>query len=370
MSLKQLEWEQHVVDFDPEGRDYIGYAERDRMALIALFKMRSGRLVAGNSFYVETLGSGPDNVSQFILQYYERDVEKGARVFVPFAIDSRAIGDYFRRCYGRMLTIASPTEKRDRAIMRLVAENARHEMERRQRERSNRPAVEELQRTLQLTRPPLRIEGFDIAQVAGKHTVAAMVSFRDGVPDRQAYRRYRIRSVEASRVDDFESMREVIARRYTRLLNEDLPLPDLILIDGGRGQVAAAAAILASLELTNIPMIGLAKRNEELFLPHQSVPVILPQGSAPLRLLQYVRDEAHRFCTGYRARLQERELRPNQLTSLSGIGPGRARRILEQFGSLDALAVAAPQDIAHRCGIAQELATTLSEWARRTQNAD
>jgi excinuclease ABC subunit C len=162
-------------------------------------------------------------------------------------------------------------------------------------------------------------------------------------------------------IDDFESVREVVARRYTRVKNEEKERPDLILIDGGKGQVSAAQGILDALDIKDIPLIGLAKRNEEIFLPGKKNPVILPEGSPALRILQAVRDEAHRFATGFNQRLRKKTLSLERLTSVPGIGEKRGRKLLERFGSTEEIAAASADDIAKTAGVSPDAAKALKE---------
>lgn len=365
-AIEDLSYEQRIVDFDPQLRDYIGYAAGDGLCSFVVFQMRAGHMINSTAYHAATFGTDAENVGEFIVQFYAAGAVPPASVYISAHVADRAgVQRYFTEQLGARVEICPPRTTRDAAVLRLATENARQELEKRLRERGDLPALEELQRVLGLPHPPLRIEGFDIAQVGGKNTVAALVSFLNGVPDPSAYRRYRIRSVRPGQVDDFAAMREVIARRFTRVKNERLPVPDLILIDGGAGQVGAAVAILEALELRAIPVVGLAKRNEELYLPNQADPIRLPEGSAPLRVLQHVRDEAHRFATTYRAGLQKRDVVTSVIERVPGVGPKRAARLLRSFESVEAL-LATPVDIVARTmGANERLAALLQEQVRR-----
>jgi excinuclease ABC subunit C len=170
-------------------------------------------------------------------------------------------------------------------------------------------------------------------------------------------------------IDDFAAMREVVARRYQRVLNEELPAPDLILIDGGKGQVSSAVSVLQALEL-DVPVVGIAKREEELFLPGESEGIRLPEGSEPLRILQAVRDEAHRFATTFRAGLQSADFSLQTLESVPGIGPTRSRRLIERFKNLRAIAAAGAESIAAEAKIPYEKAEAVQEAAASAAAAD
>jgi excinuclease ABC subunit C len=222
-----------------------------------------------------------------------------------------------------------------------------------------------MQTVLSLPRLPLRIEGFDIAHVDGRHPVASLVSFENGRPDKASYRRFHMKTLDG-KIDDFAAMREVVARRYTRVANKEVPAPDLIMIDGGKGQVSATMQILNALEL-DIPVVGLAKQEEELFLPGQSESIRLPEGSEPLRILQAVRDEAHRFATTFRAGLQSADFSLQTLESVPGIGPTRSKRLIERFRSLEAIAAATPESIAAEAKIPYETAEAVRDAVRETR---
>ena len=182
---------------------------------------------------------------------------------------------------------------------------------------------------------PRKIECFDISNLQGTDTVASMVVFEDGKPKKSLYRKFIIKTVEGP--DDFSSMREVIERRYTRLKEENQPLPDLIMVDGGKGQLSSAVEILDNLGFTNYNIIGLAKRLEEVFLPNNSDPELIPKTSSGLKLLQQVRDEAHRFAiTFHRERRSKRTIK-SELTDIKGIGVSIAKKLLETFGSLEGI---------------------------------
>lgn len=363
-ALEQIESEQRIVDFDPEVRDYIGYAARNEMVTFVVFNMRGGNLVGNTVFHARMPGSDEENLTEFVVQFYSSAARPPTRLFTTAALgDLSAMARFFREELSAEVNISPPETSRDASVLRLCTENARQELERRIRATGDLPALKDLAEVLELDHPPLRIEGFDIAHVGGRHTVASMVSFHNGVPDKSNYKRFRIRTLAEGTVDDFASMREVVARRYTRVRNESLAVPDLILIDGGRGQVSAAVEILAALELT-IPVVGLAKRNEELFLPGRAEPVRLPEGTAALRVLQQVRDEAHRFATTYRAGLQKKDVVTSTLERIPGIGPRRATRIIRAFPSLDALLETPVDIVAKSTGLKEDTVREVQEFVR------
>jgi excinuclease ABC subunit C len=206
----------------------------------------------------------------------------------------------------------------------------------------------------------MRIEGFDIAQLHGKHTVAAMVSFYKGLPDPDHYRIFNIKSLKGG-IDDFQSIREAVARRYTRILNEELERPDLILIDGGKGQLSAACEVLAALDLADIPIMALAKEREEIFLPLKAEPYTLPEGNPALRVLQHVRDEAHRFGTKRNQALRHGDIRLSTLESIPGIGPKRAKSLLDSYGNLEQVRVASVESLMAQGKLPERLARNVAQ---------
>lgn len=254
--------------------------------------------------------------------------------------------------------------RRHKAALAMAQFNAKEDAVRRVKELGDFPALEELQKILSLDRPPHRIEGFDIAHLHGKYTVASLISFKDGNPDKKNYRIFRLRTTDGI-IDDYASMREAVARRYTRLLNEAAELPDLIMIDGGIGQVNAAKAVLDALEL-DIPLVGLAEKNEELYRPHINKPIVLPRRSAALRVLQRVRDETHRFANTRNNRLRSKEELHLQFEQLPHIGEKRAARLLRSFSSIEKLAAASVEAAAAAARITQAQAEEVIAAARET----
>ena len=372
-AIRATHEEQQVVDFDPDVRDYLGYHERDGLVSIALFHMRAGKMLGSESYNVEVYGDPEDFIPEFLLQYYRAARNVPDRLIIGTSADvissfADGFADLLKEELAKETTVLFPESPRDQSIIQLAEENARRDFDKRQREQGTVPGLEELQSVLRLPRLPLRIEGFDIAHVDGKHPVASMVSFKNGRPDKQAYRKFHVKTLNG-RIDDFASMREVVARRYTRLLNEELALPDLILIDGGKGQVSAVVEILRAIE-ADVPVVGLAKREEELFLPSESEAIRLPEGSDPLRILQAVRDEAHRFATTFRAGLQSGDLSLSTLEAIPGVGPTRSQRIMEKFQSLARLAETEADLIAAEARIPLEVAEAVRDSAQEFAGRD
>ena len=218
----------------------------------------------------------------------------------------------------------------------------------------------ELARVLDLPAPPQRIEGFDISIISGTFAVASLVSFRHGRPDRANYRRFKIKTVEGQ--DDFASMAEVVRRRYSRLLKESKPLPDLILIDGGKGQLGVACAELEKLSLGKIPIIGLAKEFEEIYQPGESKPLRLGLNHPAVKLLQRIRDESHRVANSYNAQLRVKRISESVLDEFPGIGDRRKQALLKKFGSVQRLKIATLEQIAAVPGFGGKAAAELKAF--------
>jgi excinuclease ABC subunit C len=356
-AIDSFKSEHETIDFDPASRDYISFTVDGTLCTFVVFQMRGGKMVGRDLFRTNVFSGEEEAFHDFLFNYYSRERPPPPSVYIPEGYDVALIADYCRNELAFPCEFRIPDSKVHEAIMNMARQNAAEDIVRRQRETGDIPALRDLQRALSLKALPARIEGFDIAQLSGKFPVASLVTFSNGVPDKKNYRYFRLRSLNGE-VDDFESMREAVGRRYTRLLNEGGEMPDLILVDGGIGQVNAANGILKALEIS-VPIFGLAKRDEELWLPNAKEPIRLPKESPALHVLQRVRDETHRFATGLNQRLRSGTLVLETLVSIPGIGETRARRLLEAFGSVRMIAEAEVAYIAGKVGISEELALSV-----------
>jgi excinuclease ABC subunit C len=424
-AIETLSTASTVVDFDPLGRDYIAWAAEGVLATWSVFSMRGGKLTGRELYPTRSASDEEESLETFIASYYNESRIPPVRIFIyrpavetaesalpksapaedspaetgsvetgpPESGQTRTGPDglaRIRRWFREELNVepelvfcaagvpgaaglsdapdgataaeSDSAAKHHAAIIAMVRQNAEEDLRRRLRERGAGPALDELAGALRLRNRPETIEGFDIAQLDGKHPVASLISFKNGIPDRKNYRRFKLRSVVGI-VDDFASMREAVQRRYSRLLREGKELPDLILIDGGIGQVNAARGVLDELGI-RCDVAGLAKRDEELWLPGQREPVRLSLRSEALKVLQHVRDETHRFATSLNQKLRSKDLRFDALESVEGIGPARAAALIKAFGSLEAIAAADAGDIAAACGISLPAATAARAAAR------
>ena len=356
-----------VVDFAYGDRDYVAWALDGSLADFVVFQTRSGRLVGRDLFRERSFGSEAEAAAEFLTAYYGRDRVPPPEVFVKDASGLGLAADFLRRETGSDFVLSTPGERRHEAALAMAEHNAREDLSKRRREAGDLEALESLRAALGLESLPELIEGFDIAQLSGKHTVASLVSFRNGAPNKKGYRVYKIKSLDGA-IDDFAAMREATARHYTRVANEGADAPDLVLIDGGRGQVSAACDIIDALGL-DVTVVGLAKENEELWPRGAKEPVVMPKDSAGLRLVVAVRDEAHRFATGMNQRLRGKAVGFPVLEAVRGVGPTRAKRIMEAFGSLKSVAEAEPAYIASRSGLDAAAAAAVKAAAARAAAA-
>ena len=228
-------------------------------------------------------------------------------------------------------------------------------------------AVKDLQEKLGLKITPSRIIGFDISNILGHLAVASLVCFKDGKPDRDNYRRFRIKTVDQS--DDFAMMAEAVKRHFGRLLRENRPMPDLLLVDGGKGQLSSAIKTLVEIGCPPFPVLGLAKKNEEIYIPGRSEPIILNRHTPALRMLQALRDEAHRFAITYHRELRKKEIEKSMLDDIPGVGKVRKQQLLKEFGSVAGLRRATPEEIARRIpGLGENMAFKIYDSLKNTRS--
>ena len=357
-----------VEDFSAEDRDYIAFWREGELASFTVLKIREGKVQGRDNYRVTSLNEDEELLPEFINAYYTEDADLPPAIYVPTQEGLDFMERWFKERFTaqtKIILVAEPMEnyKRHKAALDMASQNAHEDIIRRLRERGDIPALQELKEQLGLKNLPVRIEGFDIAHIGGKFPVASLISFYNGNPDKKNYRYFRLKTTNGI-IDDFASMREAATRRYTRLLNEGSELPDLILIDGGIGQVNAVEGVLRALDL-DIPVAGLAKRDEEIFKPGDSTPITLPKRSDALRLLQRVRDETHRFATSRNQRLRTKENVVSAFAALPGIGPKRERILTQKFMTIEKLAAAQEADVAQALGVKAKAAAEILMQARR-----
>ena len=363
-----------VEDFSAEDRDYIAFWREGELASFTALKIREGRVQGRDNFRVTSLNEDDEILPEFITAYYGDGEELPPAIYVPSQSGLEIMERWLKESFNEKTKIVLVTEQmenaaRHKAALEMARQNAHEDIIRRLRERGDIPALQELKEELGLEKLPVRIEGFDIAHIGGKFPVASLISFYNGNPDKKNYRYFRLKTTNGI-IDDFASMREAATRRYTRLLNEGAELPDLILIDGGIGQVNAVEGVLRALDL-DIPVAGLAKRDEEIYRPGDPNPISLPKRSDALRLLQRVRDETHRFATSRNQRLRTKENVVSAFAAIPGIGAKRERVLTQKFVTLENLAAAQEAQVAQALGVnAQKAAEILMAARRLSQERD
>ena len=340
-TIEQLHERQKMAASSGEDFDIFGFHREGAQMAVNLFHLRKGRTVDRREFFWEDLDE-PDLGSVFsalLKQVYLDQQYVPSEIYVPVSFeDQELLQEILSEQKGKLVHILIPEAGRRHALLELVARNARHSFERRFRvlKPSATEMLDELAESLDLPKPPRRIEAFDVSHIQGSDIVASMVVWESGQMKKSDYRKFIIKTVPQN--DDFASMQEVVGRRYRRLQEEKKPLPDLILIDGGIGQLHAAAKALAELEIINQPLASIAKREEILYVQgREDEPIVLDHHSPVLHLIQRIRDEAHRFAvTFHRKRRSGREL-TSALREIPGVGARTAQKLLEHFGSVAAL---------------------------------
>jgi excinuclease ABC subunit C len=361
---------QKMAGFAKRVLDVLGYARSGKEAAVQLFAIRDGKTTNRDIFLLENLGDGSDEeaLTSFVRQFYARAGSIPPRVLVPLDLpEADELEESLAARAGRRVELVRPQRGEGRQLMELAARNAAEALAREQvrwlaDQGKTERALTELADALALPAPPARIECYDISTIQGTSTVGSMVVFEEGQPRTGEYRRFRIREVVGQ--DDFASHQEVLRRRFRRALAAEegdaeqlrWRLPDLVIIDGGKGQVSAAREVLDELGLHDLPLAGLAKEREEIFLPGQREPIVLPATSGALYLLQRLRDEAHRFAITYHRQVRARAATRSALDDLAGIGPARKRALLRVFGSSRALTRASVEEIAAVPGIGRATA--------------
>ncbi len=348
-TVEQLRERQKMAASHGEDVDVFGFHQEGPLVAVNLFHLRGGRAVDRREFFwedQETFHAG-EFFASLLKQIYLDQQDLPCEIHVPVGFEDREVlEELLSEKRGRQVRISTPWAGRKRALLELVAKNARHSFERRFRvlKPQAREVLENLAEVLDLPAPPGRIEAFDVSHIQGTDIVASMVVWEGGRMRKSDYRKFIMKTVPHS--DDFASMKEVVSRRYRRLKEENKALPDLILIDGGIGQLHAAAQALEELAIINQPLASIAKKEEILYAHgREDEPVALDPHSPVLHLIQQIRDEAHRFAVSFhRARRTKREL-TSDLLAIPGVGEKTAKKLLAHFGSMSALKCVSEEEL-------------------------
>jgi len=349
--ISSISSKQKIVSDDLEDRDIISIAFEGKDSTCAVFNIRDGKLIGKKQLKLSIEdGEEIEEIYSSAIKYYYSELTEIPKEIVLEVKpnDEEVLLEWLKLRTGRKIKIIVPQRGDLKSLIKMCKENAVLQLKEIQLQKMKNLgnvsySVSALQRDLRLKILPRKIECFDISNLQGTDTVASMVVFEDGKPKKSLYRKFIIKTVEGP--DDFSSMREVIERRYSRLLEEHQPLPDLIMVDGGKGQLSSAVDILDNLGFKDYNIIGLAKRLEEVFLPEKSDPELIPKTSSGLKLLQQVRDEAHRFAITFHRERRSKRIIKSELTDIKGIGAQTAKLLLEKFGSLDSIKKAGENEL-------------------------
>ena len=380
-AIEKVVEKQKVITNKQLDSDVIAMARTDGDACLQIFFIRSGKMIGREYFMLEGTEDSKDSevMAQFVKQFYNDAANVPSEVLLPKEIEEAQIIKQWLNTKrgGRKVEMRVPRRGQQRQLVEMATENAAETLKSLRAQwqantHKQEQSLAELQEAFKLKSPPNRIECYDISNTQGVATVGSMVVFTQGVPDKKLYRRFNIRSVTGP--DDFASMEEALTRRFKRWQaaqemvgqpksKKDASfsfLPDLLIVDGGKGQLSRAVQVLESFGLSEkVPVVGLAKREEEIFFPHKSEGILLPLHSQGLYLIQRIRDEAHRFAITAHRKQRNKIGMASVLDSIPGIGPARRKSLLQHFGSLDKIRVASMDELAEVSGITVALAETI-----------
>jgi excinuclease ABC subunit C len=376
--------QQRVFSLVEKDQDVIAFARDDGQACVQVFFVRAGRLIGREYFVLEGAGGQEDEavLEAFVSQFYDEAAYVPPEILMPQEVEqARIIESWLRSKRGSNVNLRVPRRGQGKEVVQLATENAvetlsalRTQWEADQNRQTQ--ALAELQEALDLPDPPARIEGYDISTFHGTATYGSMVVFVHGVPRKSEYRRFRVKTV-VGHADDYASLQEVLQRRFRRAVADDgereetigkkvdpsfAVMPDVILIDGGKGQLNAALEVLSEYGLDHLPIFGLAKRQEEIFVPGQEEPICLPRNSQGLFLVQRVRDEAHRFAVTTHRRARNKLGLTSTLEAIPGVGPQRRKALLTTFGSMDKIRAASVDQLAAVPGMTRKVAQRIKEF--------
>lgn len=367
-AIRQITEKQKILT-DTGDMDAVGMASSPLGTCMQVFFVRNGKILGRNQFLLtgNEDDSGENCLSAFFKQYYNDAVFIPKEILLPIDIEETALLEkWLLETKKAKAKIIVPKRGVKKDIVQMANENAAkylHDQESRLRDNQARSigAVYDLQKYLNLTKPPLRMECFDISHIQGSETVASMVVFQDGKPDKESYRRFKINSTEG-KPDDFMSMREVTMRRYGKATAEEMP--DLIIIDGGKGQLSSALEIIRGAGHMTVPVVGLAKQFEYIFTEYSPEPVILPRQSDALYLVQQIRDEAHRFAITYHRKLRTKRNKVSLLDNIAGVGAKRRKALFDRFENIGNIKNATVEELSAVPGISENIAKSIYNFFR------
>jgi excinuclease ABC subunit C len=373
-AIKIVIEEQRITTRIAGDHDIIGFVTNYDEAYVQVYFIRKGRLIGREGFALTgTRAETPEQImTSFVKQYYDSSTNIPPHLILQHPIDDEAaIIEWLRQKRKGTISVTVPQRGKKKELVDVVAKNAEHGLRQEKIKHFEQPSVlqealQEMQKILGLSDVPARLEGYDISNIQGKEAVGSMVVFDHGKPKPSHYRRFRIKTVPGA--DDCAMLQEVLKRRFKRFTTPEQAssdgwaiVPDLILIDGGKGQLNAAQEALVSTGAGSIPVASLAKQNEEIFVPDNRKPIVLPRNSPGLQMLQRLRDEAHRFALAYHTRIRRKNSLVSTLDTIPGIGPRRKRALLKHFGTLQAIKNATIDELAEVDGITRITAEIIKE---------
>jgi len=372
LAIRDYKERQMKVANDFEDRDVFALAQEDDIGIMAIIRIRQGRIFSREKVSLERLDDQTGaTLRSTILQFYLDGDFIPKHIYIPeIPEDKEEITEYLKSRRNGTVKLIIPQRGEKAREMRIAYQNAKlllgeWLLNRKKRRDAVTGAVKQLQNDLNMEAPPRRIEAFDISHLGGTNTVASMVCFIDGKPRKKEYRKFNVKTVVG--IDDFASMREVVYRRYKRLQDEEKPLPDLILIDGGKGQLSMAVSALRELGLDYIFTIGLAKRLEEVFIPGHRDPQSIARTSSGLKLLQQIRDEAHRFAITFQRDKRSKAMTKSVFSPIAGMGPARIRALFDVYKSVDEIASSSVDIIREKTGFPNRICIDILKVAQQIE---
>ena len=375
--LNALESRQAVIDPQGANHDVIGFAREDDLVCGSLLRVREGRLLGREIRYLTNTNDEEDATLLSILVkgfYFRNEEDIPPELLVPIKFDEQElVHEYLSNRRRDQFKICVPIRGTKRSLIQAATKNATHVLKQDKAksvgeefvgsENIDSPplAARRLAETLELENPPRTIACFDISTLAGRESVGSAVWLNDGQPDKNEYRRFRIRDVIDHQVDDYAMMQEIVSRYFDRRVREATHLPDLVVVDGGKGQLSAARQAMNNAGVSDIPTVALAKRDEEVFRPNHRDPLRLPRTDPGLHWLQRARDESHRFALQYNRTLRKRRTLRTRLEEIPGIGPAREQELLRKFGSLGVIRNASIDELVETHGVGRSTAVTILE---------
>ncbi|MFQ6082663.1 MAG: excinuclease ABC subunit UvrC [Candidatus Aminicenantia bacterium] len=342
-TIKEVKEKPQMISVEPEDLDIFGFYRRENQVGVQVFIMRKGKVIDKNEFYWSKIMDNSDQelLSSFLAQFYDYRPDIPSKIILPFQPKNKEfLASSLIEKTQRKPEIIVPSSGKYKRLVDLANKNAKLFLEIKTKEI---PALTELKQILNLLKIPRWIEAFDISNIMGQESVGSLIVFQNGQPFKKEYRKFKIKTVTG--IDDVASIFEIVKRRYQRLLKEKKDLPDLILIDGGKGQLNAAIRALNEVKLNHLPVISIAKQEELIFTPQRKEAIILDKNSPALKLIQHIRDEAHRFAISFHRQLRKKKSFKSILDEIPGIGPERKKALLTKYKNLVQIKKAPPEEL-------------------------